>query len=252
MALRHGVELYAAVFGTWHLEQREGFLVENERVGVVVHHHDAVLFGKGNQPLVGLHACRTACGHIGIVGPHQLYAREVHLLKSFKVGLPSVVLQKIVVNHLRTEDFRKRSIGGIAGIGNQHFVAGIDKGQRGVENTFFGTNQGLNLSIGVQFHAIPFLIECGHGLTQFGCSHGGLVAVGIGIGCHLAEFVDGALRGRHVGTADGKTDNVETLGVELSHFFKFAAEVVFLYERQPLGWLDVNWTVFHLDILLIL
>ena len=80
VALRHRVKLDAAFLGTWHLQEREGLVVEDEAIGIVVYDDDVVLLCKTHQTLVGLHAGRSACRHIGIVGPHQLYTRKVHLL----------------------------------------------------------------------------------------------------------------------------------------------------------------------------
>ena len=99
-----------------------------------------------------------------------------------------------------------------------------------MEDAFLGADERLNLGLGIQLHAVPFLIECSHGLAQLGCSHRGLVAVGIGIAGHLTEFVDGTLRGGHVRTADGEAHDVAAFGIELCNFLQFAAEVVFLYE----------------------
>ena len=136
MALRHRVELYAALLCPWHLQQRYRTLVEYERVRVVVDHHYVVATREIDQSLVGLHACIASCGHVWIVGPHQLDVREVHLLQLLKVGLPTVVFLQVVVDHLCTKNLAQRRVGGIARIWHEHFLAWIDEGEGDVQNAF--------------------------------------------------------------------------------------------------------------------
>ena len=129
MALGHGVELDAAILCALHLKQRHGFLVEDEGIGVVVDHHNVMAACEINKTLVGLHAGITTCGHVGIVGPHELYLGEVHLLQLFEVRLPSVVLHEVVVHHLGAENLAQRGVGGIAGVGHEHLLAGVNEGE---------------------------------------------------------------------------------------------------------------------------
>ena len=104
MAFRHGVELDAAVLGARHLQDGEMLLAEDEAVGVVVDHDDVVVLSKLDQTLVGLALGTSACRHVGIVRPHQLDAREIHLLQLVEVGLPAVVLAQVVVHNLGTQN----------------------------------------------------------------------------------------------------------------------------------------------------
>ena len=71
LTLAHTVEFYAALLGAWYLQQADGMLVQNQTVGIVVHHYDVVSAGKVNQFLEKLKRGVSTCGHIGIVGPHQ-------------------------------------------------------------------------------------------------------------------------------------------------------------------------------------
>ena len=80
-------------------------LIEDERVGIVVHHDDAVALGETHEPLVGLHPCIAASRHVGIVGPHQADAAEVHALQLVKVGLPPIVLAQVVVDDAGSKYF---------------------------------------------------------------------------------------------------------------------------------------------------
>ena len=227
VALRHRVELNAAVLGAGHLQERQRMVVQDEGVGVVVHHDDAMVLCEPHQALVGLHACCAAGGHVGIVGPHQLDAAQVHLLQRVEVGLPAVVLHQVVVHDLGTENFAERRVGGIAWIGHEYLLAGVDEGQRGVQDALLAADERLYLGLRVQLHAVPAQVEVGHGLAQFGRSHRGLIAVGIRVVRHAAQLFDGLWRRRHVGTADGQTDDVAALCIELGHFLQLPAEIVF-------------------------
>ena len=225
-------------------------VVEDKRVGVVVHHHDAMAACKIHQPLIGIHPRVAAGGHVGIVGPHQLHPAEVHRLQLVEVGLPPVVLTQVVVHYPRAENLAERGVGGIAGIGHEHTVAGVDEGEGDMEDALLAANEWQHLFGRVECHAIPPLIEIGHGTAQFRCSHRGLVAMGVGAPCHLAERRDGFLRRRHVGTSYGEADDVAPLGIEACHLLEFTAEVVFLHQTESVGGLYANWSVFHSGILL--
>ena len=228
MALRHRVELDAAVFRPGHLEDAHRVVVEDERVRVVVDHENVVLLGEGDELLEGLHARVAARGHVRIVGPHHLHARQVHALELVEVGLPPVVLTEVIVDDLRAEDLVHSRISGIAGIGDEHFVAGVAEGEGDIHDTLLGADDGLDLGHGIHRHAIDALVEACHGAVELRQAARGLIAVGMGGVRHLAELVDGLLRRRHVGRADGEGDDVLTLGIELHHFFQLTAEIVFL------------------------
>ena len=240
MTLRHGVELYAAVLCPRHLQQRDGMLIDDERVGVVVHHHDVVTAREVHQSLVGLHQRRSSCRHVRVVGPHEFHPREVHCLQLLEVRLPLLVLAQVVVHHLSTENLAQRGVCGISRVRHQHLVAGVYEGESGVQYALLGAYERLNLRCGVESDAVETLVEARHGLSQLGCSHRGLVAVCRRLLRHLAQAVDGLLRRRHVGAAYGEAYDVLALGVHLRHLLQFTAEIVFLHQRQAFCWLDVN------------
>ena len=204
MTLRHRVELNTAVLGAWHLHNAHVLLAQDKRVRVIVHHHNVVILGKLHQSLVGFHTGTSACRHIGIVGPHQLHLREIHLLQLVEIRLPTVVLTQIVVYDFGTQNLAERCVGGIAGIGHQHLVARVYKGQGYMQYTLFRTNQRQYLSLPVELHVVPTLVEVSHGLAQFRCTYCYLIAVCIGQLSHLAQLFDGSLRWWHVGTTDSQ------------------------------------------------
>ena len=73
VALRHRIELDAAVLGTWNLKNTQMLLTEDERIGVIVYYDDIMLLSKRHQSLVSLTTGSASRRHIRIVGPHQLH-----------------------------------------------------------------------------------------------------------------------------------------------------------------------------------
>ena len=216
------------VLGSRHLHDTQRMLIEDERVRIVVHYEDVVLLGESHEFLKGLHPCIATCRHVRIVGPHHLHVCEIHTLELIEVGLPSVVFTEVIVDDLCTEDLVHCCISRITRIRDKHLVTGVAESKRDVHDTFLRTNDRLNLRHGVYFHAISTLVEACHSLVELRQSARRLIAVCIGVVSHLTELVNGLLRRRHVGRADGEGDDVLTLGIEFCYFFQFTAEIVFL------------------------
>ena len=230
VSLRHGIELYAAVFGTGHLQQAQLLsLVEDKRVRIVVDNHDSMPAGKVDQPDIGLPAGVTAGRHVRIIRPHQADTAQIHPLQCVEIGLPSPFLPQVVGHDLCSEQPGEGCVGGITGIRDKHLFAGIDKGQGDVQDTFLRSDKRLYLGQRIHLHAIPVFIEVGHRPAQFGCAHGGLIAMPCRLPGDLAELVNGLLRGRLVGTADSQGDDVLSFRIQFCHFFQFAREVVLLH-----------------------
>ena len=104
-------------------------LVEDEAVRIVVADQDAMSATEIHDALIQ-RWCGVAAGrHVGIVGPHHLHAAQIHLLQGIEVGLPTFVLQQIVVDQLGTYQLADRAIGRIARIGNQDPIAWIQEGE---------------------------------------------------------------------------------------------------------------------------
>ena len=240
MALAQGIELDAAVLSSRHLHDAHRVLVEDERIWVVVYHHDVVLLGECHQLFVGFALCHTACRHVRIVGPHQFYVAQVHLFQSVEIGLPSVILSQIVVGNLGTQNLVDGGVGRVSRVRDKHLIARVAEGERYVQNAFLATYEGLDFCNPVEVYIIPALIETSHCFAQLWYAHRRLISVCVWIVGYLAELINGLLRRRHVWTSDGQTDDVLALGIKFSHFLQFAAEVVFLYFRYSIGWLYHN------------
>ena len=202
VALAHGVELDAALFGSRYAEDAEGMFVQDEAVRVVVDDDDAFAAGEVHQLPVQPGGGVGSGGHIGVVGPHQLHAAQVHLLQFVEVGHPAVLLLQVVVHHFRSQYLAQRGVGGITGIGNQHLLAGIDEGERDVQDAFFGADERLYLRAGVEVHVVPLLVPAGKTLTQFGDADVGHIAVSVGVAGGFTKGVYGLFGGRHIGASD--------------------------------------------------
>ena len=204
-------------------------LAQNHAIWIVVHYHDIMILGKLHQSLICGALGTTSCRHIGIVGPHQFYFREIHLLQLIEVGLPTVVLTQIIIHNLCAKNLAQRCICWVARIRHQHLFAWIHKGQRYMQNTLFRTNQWQHFALAVYIYAIPALVESSHRFAQFGYTHCQLISVSVRTLSHLTEFIDGLGRWWHIRTTDSQTYNILALGIHLCHLFKFFAEVVLLY-----------------------
>ena len=185
--------------------------------------------GEVHQSLVGFATGACPCGHVRIVAPQQSHPRSVHRFEFVEIRLPLAFRAKIVGHRLCTEQTRERSVGGVTRIGHQHLVAGVDKGQCRVKNPLFRADERLNFALGIQFHTEPSAIEARHGFAQFACADRRLVSVRTGFTNGLAKGVDRGRRRGKVGATDGQTHNIVAGGIEASHFFEFAREVILLH-----------------------
>ena len=138
-----------------------------------------------------------------------------------------------------------KELSGVAGVRDEDFVAGVDEGERDVEDALFRADEGLYLAGRVELHAVPSPVELRHCLTEFGNAYGGLIAVCRGLACFLAERLDGLRRWWHVGASDGEADDVFPLCVHSSHLLELAAEVVLFHVGQPVCRPDAKCFVFR-------
>ena len=103
VALAHGVELDATLFGARHTEDAEGVVVQDEAVRVIVYNHDVLAACKVHQLCIKFRGGVSSGRHVRIVGPHQLYAAHVHLFQFVEVGHPAVFLFQVVVDDFRAQ-----------------------------------------------------------------------------------------------------------------------------------------------------
>ena len=92
VALGEGIHLDGDVGGAGCLEDAAGSVVEDEGVGVVVDNDDVMASGKVDGALEDVVGGLGACGHVGVVEPHEPDAVEGEALHGVEVGEPSAVL----------------------------------------------------------------------------------------------------------------------------------------------------------------
>ena len=233
MALGQGVHLQAELAGAGDGQEGAG-LVEDEAVRVVIDKENAVAAGKVHQLFEDILPGRGSRGHVGIIGPHDLYAREVQLPEGLEVRVPAVGLHQVVGDDPGLAQAGGRCVGGIAGIGHQHPVAGIQKGQRQQKDALFGAHQGLNLGGGVQVHAVPRAVPVGHGFAKLRKAGVSLVAVVAGVAGAAAEGLHGLVRRGSVRRPDPQVDDrVQAtggpVGIERGDFPVLEGEIVFFH-----------------------
>ena len=80
-------------------------MVQDEAVWVVVHNDKVVAQGEIYQFFVRLAPGVGTRRHVGIVGPHDFHARQVHFFQGFEVRLPAVFGQQVIIGDSLAEDF---------------------------------------------------------------------------------------------------------------------------------------------------
>ena len=239
MALRQGIHLQAYLTGARH--GQDGLrLVQDEAVRVVVDQEDAVLPCEGHQFFHHVAAGGGSGGHVGVIHPHELYAGKVHGIEGVEVRIPAVGGNQVVVQDLSLAHPGGRRIGGISGIGHQHFVAGIQEGQGQQEDALLGAHERLDFSVRVQGDAIPAGVPAGNGLAEFWNTGIALIAMGSGPTGTCRKRLHG-LRGRGaVRRADSEVHHrvfpgSRPFSVEPGDFLVFDGEVIFLDGKGSSG-----------------
>ena len=179
--LRQRIHLYGYVLGTRNTEDAQRIVVKNETIRVVVDNHYVVALAEIYQS--GKKALRSAFagGHVWIVDPHQFDSFERQAFEGIEIGFPTAFFGEVVGENLSLGESAHRCVGGIAGIWHQHAVAGIDEGERGVQNAFLRTDKRLNFGGGIEVDIVVGFIPAGKRLTQLRQTHIRLIAVRIGL-----------------------------------------------------------------------
>ena len=239
MALGQGIHFQAALPGAGHRKDGK-LLVKDKGIRVVVHQQDAVLPGKGHQFFKYFPPGGGAGGHVGVVHPHELDTGKVHSLQFRKIRIPAAFLREVVFHQLCLAHEGGRCIRRVAGVRHQHFVAGIEKGQRQQEDALLGAGERLDFGRGIQGHAVPLLVPIGHGLPEFRYAGVALVAVHAVLPGAAAEGLHG-LRGRRpVRRADAQVDHrVQSFRraflIKPGNFPVLAGKIIFLHRKGSAG-----------------
>ena len=217
-------------------------VVQDEAVRVVVTDDDAVPAPEVDQALQQLVRRVRACRHVRIIDPHQLDRRTQgrftlghELLQRLKVWLPSARRIERVRNQLRAHESAHRAVGRVARIGHQDAFAGVEEGQRDVQDTLLRSDEWQHLAISIERDAIPLFVPRCVAPAQLGHARVGLIAVHVGACCLALQGLDGHLRGRQVGAADAEANHAFAGGIHGRHFLQFLGEVVLLHGANAVG-----------------
>ena len=97
---------------------------------------------------------------------------------------------------------------GVGGVGHQHHVSGLHRGQNQVGQPFLGADGGDGLGLRVDIHVEAAFVPVGDGHPQLGDPPGGGIAVVGGLARGFDEFVHNVLRGGQVGVAHPQIDDI--------------------------------------------
>ena len=79
-----------------------------------------------------------------------------------------------------------------------------DHPARDMQDTFLTTNEWLYFGLWIEPHTIPLFVKTCHGLAQFWCTTGGLIAMCRYVVGYFAELLNRLMRRRHIRTTYGK------------------------------------------------
>jgi hypothetical protein len=151
---------------------------------------------------------------VRVVDQHHFHPREVGGRQRGQIGPPAGGGGEVVLAHFGPADFGHGAVRGVAGVGNEHGIAGFQKRHAHVHQPFFRAQQRQHFGGGVQGHAVVALVEFGHGPAQGRRALVALVAVGRGLGGRGGEGRRHAGVGRQIGAANAQVDDLGPGGVE--------------------------------------
>jgi len=97
---------------------------------------------------------------------------------------------------------------GIAGVGDQDGVVGVEDGETEVGDALLGADGDDGFGFGIEIDVVAGLVPVADGLAQTGDAAGDGVAVGGGLLRGLDHLVDDVLGGGAVGIAHAEVDDV--------------------------------------------
>ena len=221
----HGVglgergELDRHVAGALDLEDRGGRVVVEVDLGVgeVGEHPEVVLLGEGDEIAVEIEVAdlRRRVGREGDDERHGLRDRVDHgALEGAEIGLgvEAAVVEGGDVAERAAGDHEAVGVDGVAGVRDEHDVAGGGDRHGEVGEALLGAEGGDDLGLGVELHPEAAGVVAGLGAAEAGDALGGRIAVGAGAahGFHkLFNDVGGRV---HVRVAHAEVDDVHPLG----------------------------------------
>ena len=140
-------------------------------------------------------------------------------------------------HHVRVGPGHDRAghVHGVARIGRQHDVAGVDEREGDVADPVLRAEGRQNLGAGIQLHARALAVPAGDRLSELGEAEIRRVAVVGRVGRHFLEHADDAAWRRKVRVPDAKRNDVDTRPLLLLHLAVDLGEEIWRYATKSLG-----------------
>ena len=194
-------------------EARRGLaVVENLRIGCVVADDDLVLLGKIHHLLKVVLAHDDRCRVVRRIQEHQLCFFRHILGNCLQVWQEAVLLRERHEVRDASGEAGTDGIDRVTGARDQHDVPRIDKCERNMPDAFLRADQRENFVRRVESDVEPPLVPIGDGLSERQHAFIRWILVVFWIFRGLAEAFDDRCRGRQVGVADAKIDDIDALG----------------------------------------
>ena len=210
VAFAHGEKFHRHVARARHLHDRRRLPAIESDVGVgqVVHHQNIMLARQRHHPLEELqfHALR---------GGVRREAEYHHLRLGIALAHGALeLLEKIDARchahraDIRAGNHRAPDMDRVAGIGHQHGIAGIERGQHQVRQALLGADGDDGFRIRIELDGVAGLVPLGDRPAQARDALGSRVAMGVGPAHGIDQFIDDVRRRGAIRIAHRHVDNV--------------------------------------------
>jgi len=139
---------------------------------------------------------------------HESDTTQVSLLQFTEIGQESILFQERIGERRSSCQNGSSLIGRISGIGNEHFVTGVQVGEMDVTDSLFGSDERENLCLRVEFDLEPGTIPLSKGLSEFRQAAVRSVVVVPDVVQSLLRGPDDVLRRLKVRVADSQVNKV--------------------------------------------
>ena len=173
-----------------------------------MHDQDVVLGAESHDPLEEFQRRSLSRRHVGIVDEHHLHTVQSGLLDRLEIGQEVRLFVQRVGDHFAAGEFYRSAVSGVAGIGYEHLVALVEERHADVHQALFRTDQGVDLRLPVEIHAVELLVPVSESLAQDGFPLIGHVLVYVGALRFTGQRVDDRLCRRKVGAAHSQLDDL--------------------------------------------
>ena len=196
---------------------------------------DVVLAGERDDQLEEALGDDRAGRVVGVVEEHQARLRRGIRRHGAEVGGEAQLGQQRQQLRLRPGEHRPAGVDGVAGVGGERDVAGVEEGEAEVVDALLGADRRDHLALGVDLDPEAAVVELGEGLAELGASAVARVLLVGRVGDRLLHRLDDVRVGRLVGVADAEADHVDAGGALLGDAPLQLGEHVGRHRLQALG-----------------